>query len=56
MKLWHLVSAFTLLAEPFVVADLAYCATDNTGSSYSAGKFISNAESKWNGAAMLTSF
>lgn len=38
MKLWHLASAFALLAEPFVLADLAYCATDNTGSDYSAGR------------------
>ncbi|KAJ5995045.1 Carbohydrate-binding WSC subgroup [Penicillium waksmanii] len=36
MKLWHLASAFALLAEPFVLADLAYCATDNTGSDYDA--------------------
>ncbi|KAJ5586291.1 Carbohydrate-binding WSC subgroup [Penicillium hetheringtonii] len=36
MKVWHLASAFALLAEPFVVAELAYCATDNTGSSYKA--------------------
>lgn len=35
MKVWHLASAFALLAES-VVADLAYCATDNTGSSYKA--------------------
>jgi hypothetical protein len=38
MKLWHLASAFALLAEPFVLADLAYCATDNTGSGYDAGR------------------
>lgn len=38
MKVWHLASAFALLAES-VVADLAYCATDNTGSSYKAGAF-----------------
>lgn len=38
MKLWQIASAFALLAEPFVLADLAYCATDNTGSDYDAGR------------------
>ncbi|KAJ5099746.1 hypothetical protein N7532_006747 [Penicillium argentinense] len=36
MQLWHLATAVALLAESFVAADLAYCATDNTGSDYSA--------------------
>ncbi|KAJ5182765.1 hypothetical protein N7492_000381 [Penicillium capsulatum] len=36
MRLAFLVSAVALLAPSSVVADLAYCATDNTGSDYKA--------------------
>jgi cell wall integrity and stress response component len=41
MQLALLLPALALLARPFAEASssLAYCATDNTGSSFSAGMF-----------------
>lgn len=40
MKVTVVVSAFALLAQPFASAEssLAYCASDNTGSSFKPGK------------------
>jgi len=40
MRLTLLVSTLALVARP-VAADLAFCATENTGSSYSAGMWTS---------------
>lgn len=41
MQLALLLPALALLAQPFAQASssLAYCATDNTGSSFSVGMF-----------------
>jgi hypothetical protein len=52
-----LLLALALLARPFAEAasSLAYCATDNTGSSFSAGKWNMEYLLEWN-STLTSSF
>lgn len=55
MHLALLISTFFALARPFVAASLLYCASENTGSSFSAGECPCQTTSG-EGVANLNSF